>query len=58
MTARKAAPRKHRPADCPVCKGTGEIPVPVRLGRARRVVGTQNGFCLNCLGSGLNPDTD
>ncbi|MEV0090212.1 hypothetical protein [Streptomyces sp. NPDC050738] len=50
--------RTHRPAGCPVCKGTGEIPVPVRVGRSRRVVGTQNGLCLNCFGSGRNPNPD
>jgi DnaJ-class molecular chaperone len=58
MAARKPAARKHHVDDCPVCKGTGNVPVLVRVGRARQVIGTQTGLCLNCLGSGHAPATD
>ncbi|WP_199835749.1 MULTISPECIES: hypothetical protein [unclassified Streptomyces] len=55
-----APPKTIRPAaedtQCPVCKGTGEVSRTVRVGRKRRTVGKQVGLCLNCLGSGHNPD--
>ncbi|MGW3066226.1 hypothetical protein ACWDA8_22645 [Streptomyces sp. NPDC001130] len=44
------------PAKCPVCKGTGEVSRTIHVGRKRRTVGKQTGLCLNCLGSGHNPD--
>ncbi|MFJ8139123.1 hypothetical protein [Streptomyces sp. NPDC096013] len=43
------------PAKCPTCKGTGEVSRTVQVGRKRRAVGKQTGFCLNCLGSGEAP---
>ncbi|MFF7367397.1 hypothetical protein [Streptomyces tricolor] len=55
-----ATPDTARPAaedtQCPVCKGTGEVSRTVRVGRKRRAVGEQAGLCLNCLGTGQNPD--
>ncbi|WP_167347936.1 MULTISPECIES: hypothetical protein [Streptomyces] len=54
-----AAPKTTRSGEaeqCPVCKGTGEVSRTVRVGRKRRTVGKQVGLCLNCLGSGHNPD--
>ncbi|WP_156727541.1 hypothetical protein [Streptomyces apocyni] len=45
-------------AKCGPCKGTGEVPVPVRVGRNRRVVGAQNGMCLGCFGTGQAPPPD
>ncbi|MEU4997045.1 hypothetical protein [Streptomyces sp. NPDC021622] len=50
-------PAADEPAvkECPTCKGTGEVPRPVRVGRKRRPVGEQNGLCLGCLGSGQAP---
>ncbi|MEU9977955.1 hypothetical protein [Streptomyces sp. NPDC051014] len=44
-----------KPAACSVCKGTGEVSRTVEVGRKRRTVGKQTGFCLNCLGSGQAP---
>ncbi|MFD3590983.1 hypothetical protein [Streptomyces sp. NPDC058683] len=43
------------PAQCSVCKGTGEVSRTVLVGRKRRAVGQQTGLCLNCLGSGEAP---
>ncbi|MFG2955599.1 hypothetical protein ACGF5O_17970 [Streptomyces sp. NPDC048291] len=53
--ARKKAP-EPKPAACEVCKGTGEVSRTVEVGRKRRAVGQQTGFCLNCLGSGEAPE--
>ncbi|MFC9202545.1 hypothetical protein ACFT79_15685 [[Kitasatospora] papulosa] len=44
------------PAICKPCGGTGNVPTTVRVGRKRRPVGQQDGLCLNCLGSGTDPD--
>ncbi|MFI6860757.1 hypothetical protein ACIBKZ_12750 [Streptomyces sp. NPDC050421] len=44
------------PGDCKPCGGTGNVPTTVRVGRKRRPVGQQDGLCLNCLGSGTDPD--
>ncbi|EGG49610.1 hypothetical protein SGM_0685 [Streptomyces griseoaurantiacus M045] len=40
------------PEPCPVCKGTGDVPRTVHVGRKRRPVGEQSGICLHCLGTG------
>ncbi|MDT0347486.1 hypothetical protein [Streptomyces litchfieldiae] len=55
MAARKNTGRKKAPtpAKCSACEGKGEVPVTVRVGRKRRVVGQQSGICLACMGSGL-----
>ncbi|MGW6404425.1 hypothetical protein [Streptomyces sp. NPDC055134] len=52
MAAKKTPPRPLATKQCDPCKGTGEVPVSVRVGRKRRVVGQQNGLCLACLGTG------
>ncbi|WP_202501748.1 hypothetical protein [Streptomyces sp. SID5785] len=54
--ATKKAPEPPAPAPCAVCKGSGEVSVPVRVGRKRRVAGEQTGMCLTCLGSGEATD--
>ncbi|MFJ4786026.1 hypothetical protein [Streptomyces sp. NPDC088794] len=60
MAARKTTKTKIAPPTvlCPVCHGTGEVSRTVRVGRKRRPVGDQTGFCLNCLGAGEIPATD
>ncbi|MER5179848.1 hypothetical protein ABT009_16000 [Streptomyces sp. NPDC002896] len=55
MATRKTTARKRPSKTCPICKGTGEVAVSVRIGRKRRVVGQQNGLCLTCFGTGLAP---
>ncbi|MDF9817223.1 hypothetical protein [Streptomyces sp. SPB162] len=46
-TAVKAAPK------CLVCKGTGEVAIPVKVGRKQRITEDhQVGMCLTCFGSG------
>ncbi|RPE40749.1 hypothetical protein EDD90_3814 [Streptomyces sp. Ag109_O5-1] len=56
MAAPKTTPSPEpKPAPCPVCKGSGEVSRTVQVGRKRRTVGRQTGFCLNCLGSGEAP---
>jgi DnaJ-class molecular chaperone len=58
MATRKPAARPAKPATpagpapCPVCKGTGQVAVPVRVGRRHRVAGQQEGMCLSCFGNG------
>ncbi|MGP3636847.1 hypothetical protein ACTU45_26410 [Streptomyces sp. 24-1644] len=42
---------------CQPCGGNGTVAATVRVGRKRRPVGQQDGLCLNCLGSGTNPDS-
>ncbi|MGW4661179.1 hypothetical protein ACWEP2_43985 [Streptomyces sp. NPDC004279] len=54
MATRKNA--KPKTVACPVCRGTGDVPRTVHVGRKRQAVGQQSGFCLNCLGTGLDPD--
>ncbi|WP_098899472.1 hypothetical protein [Streptomyces sp. st77] len=44
------------PASCQPCGGTGNVAITVRVGRKRRPVGQQDGLCLNCLGSGTDPN--
>ncbi|MFI0899096.1 hypothetical protein [Streptomyces sp. NPDC020983] len=51
-TPAKPAPAEPVPAPCEACKGTGTVAVTVRVGRRHRVVGRQDGMCLNCFGSG------
>ncbi|WP_306184841.1 hypothetical protein [Streptomyces sp. MK5] len=53
MATRKKT--KPKPACCPDCKGSGEVPTTVLVGRKRRAVGKQSGFCLTCLGTGEAP---
>lgn len=55
MAPQARAARKPAPAKCRVCNGTGEVPVTVRVGRKRRAVGQQNGYCLTCFGTGRAP---
>nr|WP_026250578.1 hypothetical protein [Streptomyces sp. SID8377] len=51
-TATRKEPAPEPPA-CPVCKGTGEVAVPVRIGRKRAETDhRQAGICLTCFGSG------
>ncbi|WP_435597521.1 hypothetical protein [Streptomyces anulatus] len=50
------APVPIEPAPCQPCGGTGNVAITVRVGRKRRPVGQQDGLCLNCLGSGTDPD--
>ncbi|MFD8728436.1 hypothetical protein [Streptomyces sp. NPDC059258] len=50
------APAPVEPASCQPCGGTGNVAITVRVGRKRRAVGQQDGLCLNCLGSGTDPD--
>ncbi|MFE0131262.1 hypothetical protein ACFWY6_06725 [Streptomyces sp. NPDC059037] len=40
---------------CTPCKGSGEVPITVRVGRKHRVVGKQTGICLACFGTGKAP---
>ncbi|MFE4380252.1 hypothetical protein [Streptomyces cyaneofuscatus] len=49
-------PDPVEPAPCQPCGGTGNVAITVRVGRKRRPVGQQDGLCLNCLGSGTDPD--
>ncbi|MGW3927762.1 hypothetical protein ACWECC_06640 [Streptomyces microflavus] len=44
------------PASCQPCGGSGNVAITVRVARKRRPVGQQDGLCLNCLGSGTDPD--
>ncbi|MFE3598992.1 hypothetical protein [Streptomyces sp. NPDC059142] len=37
---------------CETCKGTGSVASTVLVGRRRRAVGQQDGFCLDCFGTG------
>ncbi|MFI6543353.1 hypothetical protein ACIBO9_08910 [Streptomyces prunicolor] len=55
MATPDTAARETDAKDCPVCHGTGEVSRTVQVGRKRRAVGKQTGFCLNCLGSGEAP---
>lgn len=45
------------PAPCTPCGGTGSVAITVRVGRKHRPVGKQDGFCLNCFGTGTDPDS-
>nr|WP_225447385.1 hypothetical protein [Streptacidiphilus sp. PB12-B1b] len=55
-TARKRTPAKPKPAPAPVpcepCEGTGLVSTTVRVGRRQRNVGSQQGACLACWGTG------
>jgi hypothetical protein len=55
-TTRKRAPIKPKPVPEPVacesCEGTGLVDRPVRVGRRQRNVGSQQGACLACWGTG------
>jgi hypothetical protein len=53
MVTRKKT--KVTPSPCPVCKGSGDVPRTVHVGRKRRPVGEQSGICLHCLGTGEAP---
>ncbi|WP_030854936.1 hypothetical protein [Streptomyces griseus] len=58
-TKRTIKPSKNvppAPAVCSPCDGSGMVAATVRVGRKRRPVGQQDGICLNCLGSGTDPD--
>ncbi|MFC8728503.1 hypothetical protein [Streptomyces bacillaris] len=50
------SPAPAEPSVCSPCDGSGLVAATVRVGRKRRPVGQQDGLCLNCLGSGTNPD--
>ncbi|MFJ2292329.1 hypothetical protein ACIOG7_11540 [Streptomyces sp. NPDC087894] len=60
MAPRTTKPKKPststESAACKPCGGTGNVPTTVRVGRKRRPVGQQDGLCLNCFGSGTDPD--
>ncbi|MEV7902570.1 hypothetical protein [Streptomyces anulatus] len=49
-------PKDPAPAVCSPCDGSGMVAATVRVGRKRRPVGQQDGICLNCLGSGTDPN--
>ncbi|MGW2512378.1 hypothetical protein ACWC0A_23925 [Streptomyces scopuliridis] len=49
-TTKSTAPAE--PSKCATCDGTGNVAVTVRVGRKRRPVGQQDGFCLTCFGTG------
>jgi hypothetical protein len=49
--AKPTPPAEPVPPRCEVCKGTGIVAVPVRVGRSRRLVGSQDGMCLACFGA-------
>lgn len=51
-------PAAVEPASCPICTGSGTVARTVRVGRRHREVGRQEGLCLTCLGSGLDPNAD
>ncbi|WP_329457894.1 hypothetical protein [Streptomyces sp. NBC_01497] len=55
-TTRSAAKVPAEPSACTSCKGSGQVARTVRVGRRQRVVGQQEGLCLTCLGSGLDPN--
>ncbi|MFD9487730.1 hypothetical protein ACFWBX_27920 [Streptomyces sp. NPDC059991] len=56
--ATKRVPARTKAVDkCGPCKGTGEVPKTVKVGRKQRVVGAQSGICLNCFGTGHAPTT-
>lgn len=61
-TARKRAAAEPLPAPEPVpcgpCEGTGLVALPVRVGRQHRNVGSQQGACLACWGTGETPDPE
>ncbi|MEV7275250.1 hypothetical protein ACIQIG_21980 [Streptomyces bacillaris] len=50
------SPAPAEPVVCAPCGGSGMVAATVRVGRKRRPVGQQDGICLNCLGTGTNPD--
>ncbi|MFD8409527.1 hypothetical protein ACFV1G_33195 [Streptomyces anulatus] len=50
------SPATPEPVTCSPCDGSGMVAATVRVGRKRRPVGQQDGLCLNCLGTGANPD--
>ncbi|MGW2281142.1 hypothetical protein [Streptomyces sp. NPDC001770] len=56
MAKRTTTPPKTTPAPCQPCGGTGNVPITVRVGRKRRTVGQQDGLCLNCFGTGTDPN--
>ncbi|MCF3960389.1 hypothetical protein [Streptomyces fuscigenes] len=56
-TTRTKAKAPAEPPVCPSCTGSGQVARTVRVGRRQRVVGQQEGLCLTCLGSGLDPNT-
>ncbi|MFF9347521.1 hypothetical protein [Streptomyces sp. NPDC014734] len=51
------SPVPAQPTECQPCGGTGNVAVTVRVGRKRRPVGQQDGLCLNCLGTGTDPES-
>ncbi|MFI6609382.1 hypothetical protein [Streptomyces sp. NPDC050507] len=55
-TTKRTTKAPPPPATCTPCNGTGNVPTTVRVGRKRRPVGKQDGLCLNCSGSGTDPD--
>lgn len=57
MTRRRTrVPDPPDPAvPCGACSGSQTVAAPVRVGRSRRLVGAQDGFCLRCFGTGEEP---
>jgi hypothetical protein len=57
MATKKITPRKVETKDtpCKACASGGEVAVTVRVGRKRREVGQQLGWCLRCEGTGIDP---
>ncbi|MFG3530705.1 hypothetical protein ACGF8B_28825 [Streptomyces sp. NPDC047917] len=57
-TTKRTTKPKHtaEPTPCIPCGGTGNVPTTVRVGRKHRPVGQQDGLCLNCFGTGTDPD--
>ncbi|MFJ3707288.1 hypothetical protein OG204_10315 [Streptomyces sp. NBC_01387] len=56
----RRTPKKPAPvetSECKPCGGTGNVATTVRVGRKRRPVGQQDGFCLNCFGTGIDSES-
>jgi len=56
--ARKRTPAPPKPVPCETCEGTGLVERTVTVGRRHRHVGSQQGACLTCWGTGEAPDPE
>ncbi|MHA6762103.1 hypothetical protein [Streptacidiphilus sp. PAMC 29251] len=54
----KTAPAPAPMVPCEPCEGTGLVAKVVRVGRRHRNVGSQQGACLACWGTGEAPAPD
>jgi DnaJ-class molecular chaperone len=57
-TRKRTAAPGTEPDLCIACKGRGTVAKAVRVGRRQRVVGQQEGACLHCWGSGMEPEKE